>query len=176
LGTYYRSAASNTVPSLINWSNYYAAAGNASYVAMVASTIATIVNDTTPRVVTNFKTFASTVASPGSLTLPVSTSALSTFVIDLDGNAPKYTWSKVSGPGTVSFSQNGSTASSNTTATFTTPGTYVIQASVCDSVINSSNYWVTTTPDGFDAFEMWTNEFGSVTTTVTVTVYAAPTR
>ena len=51
----------------------------------------------------------------------------------------------------------------------TPPGTYVLQASVSDSSINSSNYWMSIW-NGYDTFQMWTNGYGSVTSNVTINV------
>ena len=38
-----------------------------------------------------------------------------------------------------------------------------------DSSINSSNYWMSTW-NGYDTFQMWTNDYGSVTSNVTINV------
>ncbi len=51
---------------------------------------------------------------------------------DPESNALTYTWSKVSGPETVSFSPNSTTASARSEVTFSTPGTYVLKAMVSD--------------------------------------------
>ena len=74
-----------------------------------------------------------------SLTLP-STASLSGIVSD-DGlpNPPASTtktWSKTSGPGTVTFANANAAA---TTATFSTAGTYVLRLTASDSALSSSD-------------------------------------
>jgi hypothetical protein len=55
-------------------------------------------------------------------------------------------WSKVSGPGTVTF---GNSSSASTTATFSTAGTYVLQLTASDSVLTAtSNVTVTALAPG----------------------------
>ncbi len=44
-----------------------------------------------------------------------------------------YTWAVTGGPGSASFSANGTNASKNTTATFTAAGTYTLQVTVRDA-------------------------------------------
>jgi poly(3-hydroxybutyrate) depolymerase len=73
------------------------------------------------------------------ITLP-STSSLAGTVSD-DGLAPgnptpTVTWTKVSGPGTVNFSAANSV---NTTATFSTNGSYVLRLTGSDGVLNQSD-------------------------------------
>ncbi|HTL51809.1 MAG TPA: immunoglobulin domain-containing protein, partial [Planctomycetota bacterium] len=50
-----------------------------------------------------------------------------------------YTWSKLSGPGTVSFSPNGSGAAATSTATFSATGTYSLQVSVFDGAASTTS-------------------------------------
>lgn len=48
-----------------------------------------------------------------------------------------YTWSKVIGPGTATFTPNGTTASDITDVSFTAPGLYVLQVEVSDGAASS---------------------------------------
>jgi hypothetical protein len=66
---------------------------------------------------------------------PVSgtTSNLSVLGADDGGESNlTYTWTVVSGPGSASFSQNGSNAAKNTVATFSASGTYNLQVTLTD--------------------------------------------
>ena len=49
-----------------------------------------------------------------------------------------FTWSKVSGPGTVTFAPNGSTTSANSTATFTAAGVYMLRVTVSDGAASTT--------------------------------------
>ena len=69
--------------------------------------------------------------------------ALPTTVVQLIGTAtddgvtgPTTTWSKVSGPGTVTF---GNASALSTSATFSEQGTYVLQLSASDGVLSASD-------------------------------------
>lgn len=72
-------------------------------------------------------------ADPDPVKLPATTT-VSVIASDPDNGpqALKYTWSKVSGPGTVSFSPNGTTGSAISTASFSTAGSYVLRVSISD--------------------------------------------
>lgn len=73
------------------------------------------------------------------LTINQSTATLTGFATDdgLPVNAPfSLTWSKVSGPGTVTFANPNQAA---TTATFGTPGTYVLRLTASDSVLSGTD-------------------------------------
>ncbi|MGH7142537.1 MAG: PKD domain-containing protein [Planctomycetota bacterium] len=72
-------------------------------------------------------------ASPDPVVNAASTT-LSVSALDPDNgpSALTYTWSKVSGPGTVSFSVNGTTTADATTATFAASGTYALKVTVSD--------------------------------------------
>lgn len=73
-------------------------------------------------------------ADPNPVTL-ANTTTVNVLANDPDSGpaALTYTWSKVSGPGTVTFSPNGTTASSTSTASFSAAGSYVLRVSVSDS-------------------------------------------
>ena len=89
-------------------------------------------------------------ATPNPVTLP-STAGVGVAASD-DGlpNPPAtltYTWSQVSGPGTTTFSPNGTAASANSTATFSAAGTYTLRVTVSDSALSvTSNATVTVLP------------------------------
>jgi hypothetical protein len=62
------------------------------------------------------------------------TASLSVLGADVSGESVLgYTWSEVSGPGSVSFSPNATNASKNSTATFTQAGTYTLLVTVTDT-------------------------------------------
>jgi hypothetical protein len=81
---------------------------------------------------------------------------------------PRYHWSKLSGNGTVTFNVNDSTAASNCTATFSAPGTYVLQLACVDgSILDSSTWKWGYAPAGSQTY---TNIIGAVYTNITVKV------
>ncbi|MGF1452694.1 MAG: S8 family serine peptidase [Opitutales bacterium] len=53
---------------------------------------------------------------------------------DPDGDELSYRWSKLSGPGEVTFSANGSPAAASTTADFSAPGIYRLEIAVTDGI------------------------------------------
>jgi hypothetical protein len=69
------------------------------------------------------------------ITLPA-TAALSATASDPDGTTLTYSWSKVSGPGTVTFSTGSAVT---TTATFSTQGSYVLNLTVSDGALSASD-------------------------------------
>lgn len=88
-------------------------------------------------------------ANPNPVALPNSTTAS---VIasdpDLGPSELTYTWSKLSGPGTVSFSPNGTTGSAISTASFSASGSYTLRVSISDGAASSSgDLAVTVNPD-----------------------------
>ena len=135
----------------------------------LALAIAAISSDTNPPTLNNFKSITAASANPSAIIQPTNTVLLNAAVLDQDGGAPKYTWSKVSGPGTVTFAPNDSTASSNSVATFSTNGTYVLKMSAVDASILNSNIWITYNL-GYFNFATYTNSIGAVSTT-NVTVH-----
>lgn len=67
------------------------------------------------------------------------TTALSVQASDPDLQTLYYTWSKVSGPaGTVNFSPNGTQASSSSTATFPSAGSYTLNVAVSDGALTAN--------------------------------------
>lgn len=107
-------------------------------------------------------------AGPNQTINPVDTANLDGTVTD-DGNpnppaAVTKTWSKVSGPGTVTF---GNTAAVDTTATFSASGTYVLRLTANDSALSDSDdvqITVRTAPYGSDG--SGSTASGGCTTTV----------
>ena len=89
-----------------------------------------------------------TIATPASASpSPVTgtSTALSVLGADTAGESSiNYTWS-ATGPGTVSFSANGTNAAKNTTATFTAAGNYTLKAVLIDSSGASANSSVAVT-------------------------------
>jgi regulation of enolase protein 1 (concanavalin A-like superfamily) len=84
-------------------------------------------------------------ASPATVT--ATSTALSVLASDPTGESNLlYTWSEVSGPAAVTFSDNGTNTADQTTATFTAAGTYVLSVSAsyfAGSASASSNVTVT---------------------------------
>ena len=181
LTTTYRGAAKDVLPTLYKWQAHepqFQADGSIGgccpgrYPGItnnIALAIAAISSDTNPPTLNNFKSITVASANPSAIIQPTNTILLNAAVLDQDGGAPKYTWSKVSGPGTVTFAPNDSTASSNSMATFSTNGTYVLKMSAVDASILNSNIWITYNLGYFD-FATYTNSVGAVSTT-NVTVY-----
>jgi len=81
-------------------------------------------------------------ASPASLLVSESTT-VSVAASDVDGDLLSCTWSKVSGPGTVTF---GNAAAQTTTASFSAAGSYLLRATISDGTASvSSDVAVTVT-------------------------------
>jgi hypothetical protein len=117
---------------------------------------------------TNFKTITAVSATPTSLTLPASNVTLRCSVTDQDNGISSYTWSKVSGPGTITFSTNNSPAATNVTATFSAAGSYVIRMACVDkSILDPVTWRWGFAPEGS---QLYTNILGAVYTNVTVTI------
>jgi hypothetical protein len=78
-------------------------------------------------------------ASPEAVALPATTT-VSVAANDADGGpAPlTYAWSMVSGPGTVSFSPNSTSAASLSTASFSAAGSYTLRVTVSDGAASVS--------------------------------------
>jgi RHS repeat-associated protein len=72
------------------------------------------------------------------ITLPTNSAALNGSATDdgLPNGTLSITWTKVSGPGTVTFTNSNA---ENTQATFSTTGTYVLQLAASDSQLNGSS-------------------------------------
>jgi hypothetical protein len=162
LANSYRGSAKDALPALYTmqaWSPRNPGLSNAIYA---------ITNLPGPTL-TNFKTITAASATPASLTLPASSVTLRCSVTDTDQGIPSYTWSKVSGPGTISFSMNNSPAATNVTATFSAAGTYVVRMACVDKSILDAVTWKW----GFAPADSqnYTNIIGAVYTNLTVTVH-----
>jgi autotransporter-associated beta strand protein len=123
----------------------------------------------------NFKKINSARALPSVIALPAASNVLSMAVSDTDNGVPAFAWSKVSGAGNVSFNPGGITQSTNCSASFDTPGTYILRVAVVDSSILNSGLWVTHHLGYYD-FQTYTNVISAVFTNVTVTVSPDPNR
>jgi autotransporter-associated beta strand protein len=179
----YRGAAKSALPTLYKWQAHlpqFDGDGSipddryANIAAKTAATIAAIENDTAPPTLTCFKSLT-TAANPPVVTLPTTSSVLTANLTDLDLGVPNFFWSKVRGAGAVSFSPGGVTANANCTATFNTPGTYVLRATAVDRSILDYNTWITYSLGYFD-FETYNEVLGAVTKDLTVTVGTDPNR
>jgi hypothetical protein len=142
----------------------------------IAAAIMAIETDPSPPTLVRFKKLTMAKASPAAITIPTTSTGLSSVAApDLDGGVPAFSWSKISGAGTVSFTPNGTTASSNTVASFNSFGTYVLRVSAFDTSILNSNIW-TTYNLGYHDFQTYTNVLGAVYSNVTVSVMVATNR
>jgi hypothetical protein len=83
---------------------------------------------------------AAAVASPSNFSFSSQqTTNLSIAASDPENQTLKYTWNRFSGPGSVTFSQNGTSSSYASVATFSYPGTYVLECRVSDGVRSSTS-------------------------------------
>lgn len=118
-------------------------------------------------------------ASPNPVTGANSTSvAVSATDPDSGPAALVYTWSKVSGPGTVTFSPNGTTGAATGTATFSASGTYSLQVSVNDGAAGATSQitgLVVTLPSAPTITTQPTNKTVTAGQTATFTVTATGT-
>ncbi len=88
-------------------------------------------------------------AVPNPVVLPATT-AVSVAASDPDDGPQEltYTWSQVSGPGSISFSPNGTVASDASTVSFSTNGDYILRVVVSDGEASvSSDLTVSVLPD-----------------------------
>ena len=111
-------------------------------------------------------------AAPNPVTLPAPAS-VHVGAQDPNDDALTYTWSKLTGPGTVSFVPNGTIASNVSSATFTTDGVYELQVEITDGeFFIYSSVEVTVLPAGSiaDPIAYWPmdEDFGTTTEDVTV--------
>lgn len=162
----YGTAAKEVLPTLYDWRDnlpVFEADGSISETrydnieANITSTIAALEAATPPPALTYFKT----VDIVSSTRLDLDSVQLSAVATDLDDGVPGYVWSQVSGPGTVTFSPNGTTASSTTVATFDTPGTYVVRAAVTDrSIMDEVTWWKPHRQLGYYDFQTYDHNYG----------------
>ena len=133
----YRSAARSTLPALEYWNTHCPpppVEGLSN--GQLSPTIAAIENDKNPPPKLNyFKTIESATVTPEVITKPVVTARLKASAKSIAGNPLIYTWSKARGAGPVTFTPNGTSTSSNSTAAFTIPGTYILKLTVSDALL-----------------------------------------
>jgi autotransporter-associated beta strand protein len=180
----YRGAAKDALPTLYKWQAHlplFAADSStntgdrlANITTRIASTIAAIESDAAPPTLAYFKTLTAT-ANPAAVTLPTTSTVLTPVLADLDAGTPNFLWSKVSGAGAVTFDPPGMTGNATCTATFETPGTYVLRVTAVDRSILDYNQWITYSLGYYD-FETYNEILGAVTKNVTVTVSPDPNR
>ena len=184
LANTYRGAAKDALPTLYKWQAHlpqFAADSSvnvgtrlADITSHLASTIAAIQNDAAPPALVNFKSLT-VAANPATVSLPGGSTVLTPALADLDAGTPNFVWSKVSGPGSVSFNPNGLSPNATCSATFSTPGTYVLRATAEDRSILDYNTWITYCLGYFD-FQTYNEILGSVAANLTVVVTPDPNR
>lgn len=163
LATSYRGSAKEALPALYTMSSW--APNNQK----IKDTISAIQTNAGPALV-YFKRINSISAKSPLLKWPWSTATrkLACSVTDQDMGIPRYHWSKISGNGSVTFSVNNSAAASNCTATFSAPGTYVLQLACDDgSIMDTSTWKWGYQPEGS---QNYTNMMGAVYTNLTVNI------
>jgi len=137
----YRSAARSALPTLEYWNTHCPpppVEGLSN--GQLSPTIAAIENDKNPPPKLNyFKTIESASVAPEDFTKPVVTTRLKASAKSIAGNPLIYTWSKLRGAGPVTFSPNGTSDSSNSTAAFTIPGTYILKLTVSDALLGDTD-------------------------------------
>jgi hypothetical protein len=136
LSNTYRGSAKEALPALHTMASW----APDRWTKDVQSAIHSIQTNPGPALV-NFKKITTITATPPALKWPAATAKLACSVTDLNKGIPRYHWSKLSGDGTVTFSVNDSTAASTCTATFSAPGTYVLQVACDDGSILDSTTW-----------------------------------
>jgi hypothetical protein len=163
LSNSYRGSAKDALPALYTMASW----APARWTNAVQGAINSIQTNQGPALV-HFKQITTITATPPALKWPASTATLACSVADPDKGIPRYHWSKLSGSGTVTFSVNDSTAASNCTATFSAPGTYVLQLAYDDgSILDSSTWNWGYQPEGSQTY---TNIIGAVYSNITVKV------
>ena len=135
----YRGAARSTLPVLAYWNTNCPPAPIQGMNGQLSPAIAVIENDRGPLPKLNtFKTITSASVTPAVIAKPVVSVCLKAAATSVAGNPLLYTWRKVRGAGPVTFSPNGTVDSSRSTATFTTPGSYVLKLIVSDALLGDT--------------------------------------
>ncbi len=93
-----------------------------------------IAADTNPTPPTAFKSITSATADDPNLTLPANSTVLRVSGLDYLQGDSIYTWNKISGPGNVTFTPNGTSATASTVQFDGTVGTYQFQVTMSDSL------------------------------------------
>jgi len=160
------------LPTLYAWQAYLpafdadpsiSATRYANIETFVNTTIAALESSALAPELSDFKTVDIVSSTP----LDINRVQLTAAATDLDGGVPRYLWSRVSGPGNVTFSQNGTTTSASTVATFDLPGTYLLRVSVVDDSILNAGVW-TKPVLGYVDFKTYEHDYAPVTADATV--------
>ena len=99
----------------------------------VQDVIAQINADTNPTPLVALKSIQSATADSSNLTLPNNTTVLRVNASDYANGDSIYTWEKIAGPGVVTFSSNGTSATANTVQFDGTAGAYQFRVTMSDS-------------------------------------------
>ena len=170
----YGTAAAEVLPTLYDWQNHLPAfdadpsipADRYTNIAFYINTTIAALEAATPAApLSYFKT----VNIGSTMPLDVNRVQLVGTAADQDGGVPRYSWSKVSGQGNVSFSTNHTPAGASVLATFETPGVYVVQLGVADSSILDSGVW-TKPVLGYYDFQTYNHDYGLAFTNRTIVI------
>jgi len=102
--------------------------------ATAQASLDAIAADTTTAPLTPLKSIQSVTADASTVHLPADSTILRVSAIDYTNGDSIYTWRKLSGPGSVSFTLNGTAAAATTTVQFDgTPGVYLFEVTMSDS-------------------------------------------
>lgn len=117
----------------------------ATYRVVVSNSAGTVISNTVTLTVNALPNQppviqSSPTANPNPVTLPATTT-VSVVASDPDSGpqALIYTWSKVSGPGTMTISPNGTAGSASSTANFSAAGSYVARVTVSDGAASDTD-------------------------------------
>jgi hypothetical protein len=99
----------------------------------VQGILAAIAADTNPTPVVAFKSIDSATADDFILTLPASSTTLRVTGFDHMQGDSIYTWNQIAGPGVVTFTPNGTSATASAVQFDGTPGTYQFEVTMSDS-------------------------------------------
>ncbi len=119
-------------PDVIGWCESLLADGES--VAETQATLDAIAADTNPTPLMPLKSIKSVTADDSIVSLPTNSTTLRVSGFDHAKGDSIYTWRKLSGPGGVTFTPNGTAAAADTTVTFDgTLGTYQFEVTMSDS-------------------------------------------
>ncbi|MGB1129261.1 MAG: DUF6288 domain-containing protein, partial [Haloferula sp.] len=99
----------------------------------VQGILAAIAADTNPTPLVTLKSIQSATADQPSLSLPSNSTTLRVNATDHANGDSIYTWEKISGPGVVTFTPNGTSATASTVQLDGTAGTYQFRVTMSDS-------------------------------------------
>ena len=92
-----------------------------------------IANDPNPAPLTPFKSIQSVTADAPFITLPADSTVLRVTAFDHAMGDSVFTWRKLEGPGTATFTPNGTSATSTTVDLAAVPGPYLFEVTMSDS-------------------------------------------